>query len=225
MDLLTYCSLSGVCYDLATQFLLRVPWDKVLKDGAAAGVKKMWSSRSAYALVLKEAELSQEVYIYFKNTIEKISRFQDMLGVNICSLSAAKEFLKDFEKVLKAYDPENISKWQTNVAGEALRTELQRYVTFMHAMMSNISLELQYVTMQLQAIQLDTSIPRKKHMMEMLRTSCVDRYGIPEISPPDQEHIDFPKTHRFSITEGYGSEGSENGDEDDEDIFSDASSS
>jgi hypothetical protein len=185
MDATTFCSLSGVCYDLASQFLMKVPWDRVLKDTAMAGSKKMWSSRNAYALVLKEAEMAQEVFVHFRHTIMKLDTYQRVLGVNICSLRAAKDFVKDFQRVLSMYEPDQVTTWQANIAGESLRQQLQFYLTFAQSMMSTLSSEMQLVTLQLQAIQMETKAEKKRKLLDMLKTSCAREYGRAEDDADD----------------------------------------
>jgi hypothetical protein len=188
MDASTFCSLSGVCYDLASQFLLKVPWDRVLKDTVTVGSKKVWSSRNAYALVLKEAQLAQSVFAYFRQTVRRLDNYQKLLGVNICSLEAAKEFIKDFERVLSMYEPDQVTTWQANVAGESLRQQLQFYLTFAQSLMGTLSTELQFVTLQLQAIQMETKASKKRKLLDALKHSCAREYGGPEDA--EEEYFD-----------------------------------
>lgn len=242
MDIISFCSLSGICYDLSTQFLLRVPWQDVLKNATQAGSKHVWASRSAYSLVLKDVEMAQQIYLYFSNTISKIDANQQFLGVSICSLDAAKEFLVDFRTVLDTYKPENVSSWKQNVAGESLRQQLQYYISFAHGVMSNVSLELQQVNLLLQSIQIENNTARKEHLLEMLRTSCENKYGmlfnLPAVQPEDipvtrklsnaiSDNEESRMPGAFEVDSGYGSGIESNNDsgygsDDDDDIFSDA---
>lgn len=183
-DFATYCAISGVCYNLATQFLLKVPWQNVLKDLALTSGKKVWSNRNAFKLVLKEAQMAQETYNHFKDTIFRLDQYQRDLDISICSLHTAKMFLDDFAKVLAIYDPRNISEWVGNLSGDALRQQLQYYITYMHSIMSNIHLELSFIMMQLQTIQMENDSARRGRLIANLKKSCRARYdvGIPQHS-------------------------------------------
>ena len=165
-----YCTVGGLCYNLASTFLLKVPWDKVLKDSLQTSAKKVWSSRSAYAVVLKEAQLAMAVFDQFKRTVAQMEDFQENAHVQICSLTTAKSFVRDYEKVLEMYTPENISTWQANVSGETLRQQLQYYSMFMHSTMSTIMLDIAYVNMQLQVVAMEPEERQKDLLMSKLRT-------------------------------------------------------
>src|SRR6478609_8409970 len=102
-DVATYCAVTGLCYNLATQFLMKVPWHNVLKEVAVTSGKKVWSSRNAYRLVLREAEMAGRIYKNFADTVNQIDNYQQSLGVAICSLGTAQSFLEDFNKVLQMY--------------------------------------------------------------------------------------------------------------------------
>lgn len=183
MDNPTFCSLSGVCYDLASEFLMMVPWSNVLKDTASQGAKQVWTSRSAYALVLKEAQMAQNVFKYFAKTIRRLDDYQNLLGVNICSLNAAKDFMKDFRRVLEMYEPDQVSTWQANVAGDSLRQQLQLYSTFAQSIMTTLSSEMQFVILQLQAIQMETHPVKKRKLVSLLKTKCMEEFGSPDHEP------------------------------------------
>lgn len=244
MDILSFCSLSGICYDLSTQFLLRVPWQEVLKTTAQAGSKHVWASRSAYSLVLKEVEMAQQIYLYFANTISKIEAHQQFLGVSICSLDAAKEFLSDFRTVLETYNPNNVSSWKQNVAGESLRQQLQYYISFAHGVMSNVSLELQQVNMLLQTIQLESNLTRRQQLLDMLRASCDNKYGmifntVPIVPVLPVNPVSVPRRisdaqdnrdnrdhqHMPGAFDDSGYSSNDYGSDDEGDIFSDATDS
>jgi len=167
-----YCTVGGLCYNLASSFLLKVPWDKVLSESLKTSAKKVWSSRNAYAIVMKEAQMAFNVFQQFRRTVNQMETFQTQNGVQICSLGAAKMFIDDYEKVLAMYNPENISAWQANVAGENLRQQLQYYTVFMHSMMSAILLDISYVTMQLQSIKMEQDPRKQKELLSNLKDRC-----------------------------------------------------
>lgn len=183
-DFATYCAVSGVCYNLASQFLMKVPWNNVLKDVIINSGKKVWSNRNAFRLVLKEAQMAQEVYRHFKDTIIRLEQYQTDMQINICSLDTASKFLVDFEKVLELYDPKNLGEWENNLSGDSLRQQLQYYITYMHSIMGNIHLELSYLMMQLQTIQMEKDPIRRQKLVKSLKRSCTSRYGSGVIMTP-----------------------------------------
>jgi hypothetical protein len=178
-NLNTFCTLTGTCYDLARQFMMTVPWSEVLKNAAVSSGKKVWESRNAYKLVLKEAQIAQQIYYHFKTTVVKIEKWQHIMGLSICSLDQAKTFIKDFGKVLSMYTPENVSVWQANIAGESLREELQHYITFIHSIMNNVLLELQSTNLMLQSAEREQNPLKRKVLLSILRDSCSVNYGMP----------------------------------------------
>lgn len=171
-NLQTFCDVTGVCYDLTNKFLISNPWYNVLKNVAVTGVQKTWSSSNNYVLVLKEAETATVIYRNFARTIANIEKYIDILDVRICSLDEAKKFLRDFKKVLEIYSPKNATLWKKYASGERLRGELQHYVQYMHSMISNINLELQYVNMHLQSISNEKDSRKRERMMALLVNGC-----------------------------------------------------
>lgn len=182
-----YCTVGGVCYDLASKFLINVPWNKVLKDSVVTSAKKVWSSRNAYSIVLKEAALAKKVFDAFKNTIRQMDDYQRRAKVSVCSLAAAKSFITDYGKVLEMYHPENIQLWQSTMAGEGLRQQLQYYTLFLHSMMSSVMLDVSSVTMQLHAVSMEKDPQAKERLMQELRGICMLPGALPEStdSTPD----------------------------------------
>jgi len=176
-DLVSYCTVGGLCYDLATGFLLKVPWNTVLKEVVVNTSKKVWSNRNSFKLVLKEADMAKRIHTQFKDTVNKIEKYQRDLDISICSLDNAKTFLLDFEKVLELYDPKNLGQWENNAAGDTLRQQLQYYITYMHSIMSNIHLEISFINLRLSTIQMERDPEKRVVMMNELKGTCHSRYG------------------------------------------------
>lgn len=176
-DFVTYCAVNGLCYNLVSQFFMKVPWNVVLKEIVVNTGKKVWSNRNSFKLVLKEAQMAQQVFEHFKNTIHRLEQYQKEVDIPICSLDTAKQFLVDFSKVLEIYDPRKIGDWEANSSGDALRQTLQYYITYMHSIMGNIHLEISYMMMQLQTIQIEKDPSRRSRLIQNLKRSCAQRYS------------------------------------------------
>ena len=176
-DFATYCTVNGVCYNLVSEFLMKVPWSTVLKGIVVNTGKKVWSNRNAFKLVLKEAQMAQQVFHHFQDTVERLEQYQKDVDVPICSLQTGRQFLNDFSKVLEMYDPKRLGEWEANSSGDALRQTLQYYITYMHSIMGNIHLEISYMMMQLQTIQMEKDPARRSRLIQNLKKSCAQRYG------------------------------------------------
>ena len=182
-DFATYCAVSGLCYNLASQFIVKVPWQNVIKDVILNSGKKVWSNRNSFKLVLKEAQMAQQIYHHFSDTVRKLDDYQKSIDIPICSLETAKTFLVDFKSVLEIYDPKNLSDWEQNTAGDALRQQLQYYIAYMHSIMGNIHLELSYVNLQLQTIQMEKDPMRRTKLIQNLKRGCTQRYSASTLIP------------------------------------------
>jgi len=171
-DLQQYCNVAGVCWDVTREFLRQIPWNVVLKELVTVSGKKAWSNKNSFKLVLKEAEMAKQIYVHFKDTLGKLDQYQRDLNVSICSLETGKSFLANFEKVLEIYDPRDLSTWEKYGSGDALRQQLQYYLAYMHSIISNIHLEISYVTLQLQTIQMENDPMRRSILIRKLKTGC-----------------------------------------------------
>ena len=177
-DLQTFCTVTGICYNLASSFGLSIPWTQILKEGAKEGSRYVWKNKNSYSLVLKEAHMANIVLQNFVSTIEKIEEYQKNVNVQICSLHSAQQFIKDFVTVLLMYSPEQISTWQAHTSGDKLRQDLQYYMNFANLMMNNIMLELNTVMMKLQTINSIASEKEKIKLLNDLHQECQMNFNI-----------------------------------------------
>jgi hypothetical protein len=224
-DIATYCAVSGLCYNLASDFLMKIPWQNVMKDLVLNSGKKVWSSRNSFKLVLKEAQMSQQIFNHFATTIERLEEYQKTINVPICSLVSATLFIKDFEKVLELYDPKNLNDWEKNTAGDTLRQQLQYYISYMHSIMGNIHLELSYVTLQLQTIQMEKDPMRRSNLIKNLKKGCSKRLKKANESYEtfEQSHTNTNSTTNTDIRHQGDDDNDDEDDTDDGDSYSDVS--
>lgn len=161
-DITTFCTVGGLCFDLASRFIVKVPWNEVLRRSTS-----FYEGLSYESPLVRETQMARNILKLFIGTVRKMEMFQKDNDVNICSLHSAENFIQDFKKVLKVFDPEEIEEAEE----EKLLQQLKYYITYMHSIMSNIMLESSYVTMQLSAIKNEPDIDKRRELTNQL-TRC-----------------------------------------------------
>lgn len=159
----TFCIL-GACYQVANNF-----WG--VAKNAKTGYSRLYITTETEAFIL-ELNATNKLFETFKITVHHINRIQDKFQMKLCTMSFAKEFLKEIEKFLQQFIPGKgvfsknfFSKrvFEIKDASKYLR-KLLYYKNTMADIISQIEAELQVKNFELNMIQSIDTTQQDKYM-------------------------------------------------------------